>query len=115
MPDRDPVDFSLEWLRCRVGAFDAAWDAMAPAPKRVFVLRCGGLSVQEVARTLGITPYTVAEYAKTVMQTMREATGEGSLQALCWLYGYSRALCDIDERLASKRRGTLEVEDDRKV
>lgn len=105
MPDGDAVDVTMDRLRCRVSDFDAAWDAMSPAPKRVLVLRCGGLSIQEVARHLGITPYTVKEYAKIVMQTMREATGEGDLLALCWLYGYSRALRDIDERLARKQRG----------
>jgi DNA-binding CsgD family transcriptional regulator len=96
----------MDQLRRRVSNFDAAWDAMPPAPKRVLVLRCGGLTIKEVGLQLGITPYTVREYSKSVMESMRDATGEADLLALCWLYGYSRALRDIDERLARKQRGT---------
>lgn len=106
MSDRAPVDFTMDRMRCHVGAFEAAWDAMAPAHKRVLVLRCGGLSLKEVALHLGITHYTMKEYAKRVMETMRAATGESDFLALCWLYGYSRALQDIDEQVMRKKRVT---------
>ena len=104
MPERVPVDFAMDRLRCRIGDFEAAWDALPVSQKRVLVLRCGGLSIQEVAQHLGISPSTANTYAKRALETMRNATGEGNVSALCWLYGYSRALCDIDERLARKQR-----------
>lgn len=78
-------------------------DAAGPE-QRVLVLRCDGRSLQEVAQHLGLTPQTANHYAKRVMETMRETIGEGDISALCWLYGYSRALLDIDERLTRKAR-----------
>lgn len=51
-PARVPVDDAMDRLRRRVGEFETAWDAMAPAPKRVLVLRCSGLSIVEKRRTI---------------------------------------------------------------
>jgi hypothetical protein len=48
-PERVPVDDAMDRLRRRVGEFETAWDAMAPAPERVLVLRCSGLSIVEKA------------------------------------------------------------------
>ena len=106
MPDRVAVDFSMDQVRRRRGAFEAAWAALPVSQKRVLVLRCGGLGIQEIAQRLELTPASVREYAKRVMETMRAATGEGDVLALCWLYGYSRALQDIDEQVMRKQRGT---------
>jgi len=53
----------------------------------------------------GAHPGDLREYAKRVMETMRVATGEGDVLALCWLYGYSRALQDSDEQVMRKQRG----------
>lgn len=77
---------------------------MAPAPKRILVLRCDGLGHQEVAQHLGITPFTATPYAKRVMETMRDAISEGDVSALCWPSGYRRALRDIDAQVMNKPR-----------
>lgn len=105
MPDRVAVAFSMDQVRCRLGAFETAWAAPPVSQQRVLVLRCGGAGIQEVAQRLELTPASVREYAKRVMETMRAATGEGDVLALCWLYGYSRALQDSDEQVMRKQRG----------
>lgn len=104
-PERKAVDVAMERLRCRVGDFAAAWETLPVSQQRVLVLRGDGRSLQEVAQHLGITPYTANQYAKRVMETMRDAIGEGDVSALCWLYGYSRALLDIDEQVMNMQRG----------
>jgi len=102
-PERVPVDDAMDQLRCRVGDFETAWDAMAPAPKRVLVLRCSGLSIKEVGLRLGITPYTMKEYGKIVMQTMREATGVGEASALCWRCAAAGCRWDVCQRRRPQR------------
>lgn len=104
MPDRAPVDFAMDRLRRHIRAFETAWAALPVSQQRVLVLRCDGRSLQEVAQHLGMTPQTANQYSKRVMVTMRDAIGEGDVSALCWLYGYSRALLDIDEQVMNKQR-----------
>lgn len=44
MPDRVAVAFSMDQVRCRLGAFETAWAAPPVSQQRVLVLRCGGLA-----------------------------------------------------------------------
>lgn len=104
MPERAPVDVTMDRLRRRIRPFEAAWAVLPVSQQRVLVLRCDGRSLQEVGQHLGITPQTANAYAKRVLQTMREATGVGGVSALCWLYGYSRALLDMDEQVMRASR-----------
>lgn len=69
------------------------------------MLRCGGLSLKEVASHLGLTPNTVQQYAKATTETRRDVVDAGDVSSLCWLYGYSRALLDMDEQVMRKQRG----------
>lgn len=58
MPDRVAVAFSMDQVRCRLGAFETAWAAPPVSQQRVLVLRCGGAGIQEVAQRLELTPAT---------------------------------------------------------
>ncbi len=79
MAERKAVDFAMDRLRRRLEAFEAAWETLPVSEKRMLVLRCDGLSLQEVAQHLGLSPTTGQVYAKRIMQTMRAAIGEGDV------------------------------------
>lgn len=90
--------------------FRSAWRSLSRQQRRVLELRCQGLTIDESAQHLQISPQTVKGYTTGALAALRDilpetlVRGHGTVEQICWRIGYETALQDIEHTIATRKQ-----------